>query len=130
MYGIFFYWPIRNSCTGITEYPPGSWVVIGSSGEEETVDSESWLVSVVVSIEVLSLCDVGSPKSLKYPPPRCVARCSSFLFRRKSMHFISLLGIRICLLSFCGIGGSCCQMWLIQYVFRLAPAFRGHYLFF
>ena len=89
-------------------YDPGSFVVVGSSGDEETVDWVLYvafcmpIVSGLVSVVDSAAGGSSSPKSLKYPPPRCVSLHSSFLRRRMSILFISfrspsfgLLGRRI-----------------------------------
>ena len=105
--------PSRYSCTEMAGYDPGSFVVVGSSGDEETVDSVSYvafctlIVSGLISVVDHVADGISSPKSLKYPPPRCESRHSSFLRRRMSILFISfwspsfgLLGRRISLSSF------------------------------
>ena len=71
-------------------------VMVGSSSDDEIVNSVSCLnfcvliMSGFVSVDVPGVGGTSSSMSLKYPPPRCVSRHSSFLRRRLSIHFTSL----------------------------------------
>ena len=84
--------PSRYSSTGIAGYDPGSCVVVGSSGVEETVDSVSCVIfdCIRVSFGGLSRCWWDFVvKIFEISAPRCVSRHSSLLRSRMSI-FLSL----------------------------------------